>query len=297
MLFDDAYTLPKNAAGTVRYHRDGSTEDSDTVTAWSPVRTLKPGNLSRQSWDYKPTRSMIINAPSRINQGTMGNQFAVSLDDYLVDVPHAGNDYNDYRQLGEMRMRRHEYESKCFYGESSVRALRVGEWIALTGHREIDTHPPKEREFIVTRLDIDAENNLPKTIDEQVKRLFALNRWDETPYSNALQQASEERGMRYTNRFSCVRRGIPIVPEFDPRSDLPRPQLQSCNCGRSGQPRSALRRIWPSQGAFSQYQTGRPQPCTRCRCQRQRLGFRLGSCRQHLGQQSLGDNYPSPCGR
>lgn len=227
VLFDDAYTLPKNAAGTVRYHRDGSTEDSDTVTAWSPVRTLKPGNLSRQSWDYKPTRSMIINAPSRINQGTMGNQFAVSLDDYLVDVPHAGNDYNDYRQLGEMRMRRHEYESKCFYGESSVRALRVGEWIALTGHREIDTHPPKEREFIVTRLDIDAENNLPKTIDEQVKRLFALNRWDETPYSNALQQASEERGMRYTNRFSCVRRGIPIVPEFDPRSDLPRPQLQS----------------------------------------------------------------------
>jgi len=162
VLFDDAYTLPKNAAGTVRYHRDGSTEDSDTVTAWSPVRTLKPGNLSRQSWDYKPTRSMISNAPSRINQGTMGNQFAVSLDDYLVDVPHAGKDYNDYRQLGEMRMRRHEYESKYFYGESSVRALRVGEWIALTGHREIDTHPPKEREFIVTRLDIDAENNLPR---------------------------------------------------------------------------------------------------------------------------------------
>ena len=227
VLFDDAYTLPKNAAGTVRYHRDGSTEDSDTVTAWSPVRTLKPGNLSRQSWDHKQGRSMISNVPSRINQGMMGNQFGGSLDDYLVDVPHAGDDYNDYRQLGEMRMRRHEYESKCFYGESSVRALRVGEWIALTGHREIDTHPPKEREFIVTRLDIDAENNLPKTVDEQVKRLFALNRWDETPYSNALQQASEERGMRYTNRFSCVRRGIPIVPEFDPRSDLPRPQLQS----------------------------------------------------------------------
>ena len=227
VLFDDAYTLPKNAAGTVRYHRDGSTEDTDTVTAWSPVRILKPGSLSRQSWDYKPTGSMISNAPSRINQGTMGNQFAVSLDDYLVDVPHAGEDYNDYRQLGEMRMRRHEYESKCFYGESNVRALRVGEWIALAGHREIDTHPPKEREFIFTRLDIDAENNLPKTVDEQVKRLFALNRWDERPYSNALQQASEERGMRYTNRFSCVRRGIPIVPEFDPRSDLPRPQLQS----------------------------------------------------------------------
>jgi type VI secretion system secreted protein VgrG len=145
----------------------------------------------------------------------------------LIDVPHAGKDHDDYRQLGEMRMKRHEYESKCFYGEGSVRALCVGEWIALTGHHEIDTHPPKEREFIVTRLEVDAENNLPKTVDEQVRRLFTLNRWDERPASNALQQASEERGMRYTNRFSCVRRGIPIVPAFDPRADLPRPQLQS----------------------------------------------------------------------
>ena len=227
VLFDDAYALPQNAAGAVRYHRDGSTEDADTVTAWSPVRTLKPGNVARQSWDYKQARPMTSNAPSRIDQGTIGNQFAISLDDYLIDVPHAGKDHDDYRQLGEMRMKRHEYESKCFYGEGSVRALCVGEWIALTGHHEIDTHPPKEREFIVTRLEVDAENNLPKTVDEQVQRLFALNRWDERPYSNALQQASEERGMRYTNRFSCVRRGIPIVPAFDPRADLPRPQLQS----------------------------------------------------------------------
>lgn len=227
VLFDDAYALPQNAAGAVRYHRDGSTEDADTVTAWSPVRTLKPGNVARQSWDYKQARPMTSNAPSRIDQGTMGNQFAMSLDDYLVDVPHAGKDHDDYRQLGEMRMKRHEYESKCFYGEGSVRALCVGEWIALAGHHEIDTHPPKEREFIVTRLEVDAENNLPKTVDEQVQRLFALNRWDERPSSNALQQASEERGMRYTNRFSCVRRGIPIVPAFDPRADLPRPRLQS----------------------------------------------------------------------
>jgi type VI secretion system secreted protein VgrG len=76
-------------------------------------------------------------------------------------------------------------------------------------------------------LDVDAENNLPKTVNDRVQRLFALSRWDDPPSSNALQQASAERGMRYTNRFSCVRRGIPIVPAFDPRTDLPCPQLQS----------------------------------------------------------------------
>ena len=227
VLVDDAFTLPQNAAATVRYHRDDGTEASDTVMTWSAVRALKPGNVARQSWDYLQARPMTSATSSRIDQGTMGNQFAASLDDYLIDMPHAGEDGDDYRKLGELRMKRHEYESKCFYGEGSVRAMCVGEWFALTGHPEIDTHPENEREFIVTRLEVDAENNLPKAVDDQAQRLFALNRWDEGLCDNALRQASGERGMRYTNRFSCVRRGIPIVPAFDPRTDLPRPRLQS----------------------------------------------------------------------
>jgi type VI secretion system secreted protein VgrG len=227
VLFDDAYTLPQNAAGTVRYHRDDGTEQSDTIFAWSPVRKLMPGNVTRGSWDYMQGRSMTNSVPSRIDQGTTGNRFAFSLDDYLIDVPHAGDDGDDYRNLGELRMKRHEYESTCFYGEGSVRSLCVGQWIALRGHPDIDTHPAQEREFIVTRLEIDAENNLPKPLNDRIQRLFALNRWNDDTSSSALQQASEERGMRYTNRFACVRRGIPIVPAFDPRTDLPRPQLQS----------------------------------------------------------------------
>lgn len=226
-LFDDTLKLPQNAAGTVRYHRDDGTETSDSVFMWSPVRMLKPGNVMRQSWDYLQGRPMSSNAAAHMDQGTMGNRFSVSLDDYLVDVPHAGDDGDDYRELGELHMKRHEYDSKCFYGEGSVRALCVGEWMGLSGHPEIDLHPSKEREFIVTRLEINAENNLPKTLDERVQRLFALNRWKDTSSDNALQRANDERGMRYTNRFSCVRRSVPIVPAFDPRTDLPRPQLQS----------------------------------------------------------------------
>ena len=227
VLCDDAATLPQNSAGTVRYHQDSATERQDTITAWSPVRTLKPGSVMRQSWDYAQHRLMTSDACSRSDQGPLGNQFAMSLDDYQIDAPHAGDDGDDYRKLGELRMQRHEYESKCFYGEGSVRTLCVGQWIGLSGHPEIDTHPPQEREFNITRLEIDAENNLPKTINDQVQRLFALNRWEEGNASHALRRASEERGMRYTNRFSCVRRDIPIGPAFDPRTDLPQPKLQS----------------------------------------------------------------------
>jgi type VI secretion system secreted protein VgrG len=231
VLCDDAFTLPQNAAGTVRYHRDSGTEERDSVTAWSPVRVLKPGQVTRHSWDYLQARPLTSNVSALVDQGAMGSQFALSLDDYQVDMPHAGDDSGDYRTLGQLRMKRHEYESKCFYGEGSVRALCVGQWIGLAGHPEIDTHPAPEREFVITRLDIEADNNLPKALDDRIQRLFELSRWDHapsgSPLDSALKHASNERGMRYTNRFACVRRGIPIVPAFDPRSDLPRPQLQS----------------------------------------------------------------------
>jgi len=227
VLFDDVSKLPQNVAGIVRYHQDGSTEQRDTIIRWSAVRTLKPGNVARQSWDYMQGRMTSSSAPSCIDQGTTGSRFAATLDDYLVDMPHAGDDGDDYRSLGELRMKRHEYESKCFYGEGSVRTLCVGQWIGLAGHHEIEAHPDNEREFVITRLEVDAESNLPKAIDDQVRRLFALSRWDDVQPGNALREASNERGMRYTNRFSCVRRGIPIVPAFDPRADLPHPQLQS----------------------------------------------------------------------
>jgi type VI secretion system secreted protein VgrG len=226
VLFNDAYGLPKNSAGTVRYHQDDGPGTTDTITAWSPVRTLKPGSVTRYSWDYKG-RSATSNVASIADQGASGNRFSASLDEYLIDTPHAGDDGDDYRTLGDLRMKRHEYDSKCFYGEGDVRTFCVGTWFALRDHHEIDKHAAKEREFIVTWLQVDAENNLPKTIDEQVQRLFAMNRWSDHRTNNALRQASDERGMRYSNRFSCVRRGIPIVPEFDARKDLPHPQLQS----------------------------------------------------------------------
>ncbi|WUR11651.1 type VI secretion system Vgr family protein [[Empedobacter] haloabium] len=218
VLFDDAGTLPENVAGTVRFHRDDGTEQRDAITAWSAVRTLRPGAVTRQSWDYKQARMQDAGAVSCIDQGPMGNELAAGLDDYLVEAPHAGRDGGDYRALGELRMQRHEYQSKCFQGEGSVRTLRVGEWFALADHPEIDTHPPAQREFIVAELAIEAENNLPKQLDERVRRLFARGPWPE---------ASVLRATRYANRFRCVRRGTPIVPAFDPRADLPAPRLQS----------------------------------------------------------------------
>ncbi|WP_082565399.1 type VI secretion system Vgr family protein [Duganella sp. Root1480D1] len=225
VLFDDAMSLAENAAGAIRYHRDDGTEQRDTITAWHAVRRLTPGIVNRRSWDYAQAWSMGSQNLNEIDQGKLGNQFANGLDDYLVDVPHAGDNDADYRSLGTLRMQRHEYESKFFQGEGSDRNMCVGQWNRVTGHPELDTHPEEQREFVITELRVEAENNLPKAFEDRARRLFALNHWRND--SSGLEQASAERGVRYTNRFTCVRRGIPIVPHYDPRVDLPRTEAQS----------------------------------------------------------------------
>jgi type VI secretion system secreted protein VgrG len=227
ILFDDSMSLTENAAGAIRYHRDAGTEKRDSITSWQAVRTLTAGSVTRRSWDYAQAWSMGSADTSCNDQGALGNQFAASLDDYLMDVPHAGDDATDYRSLGTLRMQRKEYEAKFFRGEGGDRNTFVGQWRRIEGHPEIDSHPPEEREFVVTELRIEAENNLPKTLNDRVARLFALNRWNSGNDSDGLRDASTERGARFTNRFTCVRRGVPIVPAYDPRIDLPRTEAQS----------------------------------------------------------------------
>jgi type VI secretion system secreted protein VgrG len=222
VLFSGATnSLRQNAAGTVRYHREDATDGRDVITSLSAVRRLQPGRTTRYSWDYKnPGASQWMTASVRgaADQGSYGNELAATLDDYLIDIPHVGNDFEDHQRLGQLRMSRHEYESKCFQGEGCVRDFCAGEYFTLADHPEIDTHPPGERDFVLTEIALEASNNLPKDLIERGMRLITGGR----------QGADDaDRPGLVQARFTAVRRGVPIVPAFDPRVDLPHPQLQT----------------------------------------------------------------------
>lgn len=225
VIFDDVASLKQNSAGTVRFHRDASTEERDAVNAWSAVRTLQPGTVGLHSWDYKYpviNHQRDIRATTRADQGECGNEIAALLEDYRVMPPHAGDSFEDLDLLGWRMASRHLYDTKCFYGEGGVRDLAVGEWIGLQGHPQIDSHPQAEREFVITAQDIAARNNLPVTIGERVERLFDRNGWNAGKY--VVFAGEELRRNGYRTRFSCVRRGIPLVP---PAPVITRPAMQS----------------------------------------------------------------------
>lgn len=227
VLFDDPNQLAQNAAGSVRFHRDAATEQRDAITGWSAVRVVQPGSASLHSWNYKQPRVgdfMATRARSRADQGEHGNELAAALDDYQVAAPHLGDTANDLAELGDMQMARYEYAAKSFHGEGGVRDLAVGEWFSLRGHPEIDDHPEKEREFVITSQHIAAQNNLPVEISTRVERLFNRNGWNAGDYAVFASSDPASEPIRYKTRFACVRRGIRIVP---PRPVLPRPEVQS----------------------------------------------------------------------
>jgi type VI secretion system secreted protein VgrG len=229
VLFSDPQSLPRASAGSIRYHRSDATEERDTIVSWCAARRLQPGSITRHSWDYRNplgAQFMTTTARSMADQGRSGNELAATLDDYLVEMPHAGNDTEDHWRLGQVRMNRHEFETKCFHGEGTVRDLRAGEYFTLSGHPEIDTHPAGEREFAVVALRIEAESNLPADLSARVERLMGPYR-DGGALLAAGGRGSLLDSARVRVSFDAVRRGIPLVPAFDPRYDLPHPQLQS----------------------------------------------------------------------
>lgn len=224
-LFNRSDCLPQSGAAFIRYHRDNATEERDAITSWCAARTLQPGRVARFSWDYRMPWSddtMRTNATSRSRQGDNGNYLASHLDDHQVLAPHAGDDYDDLCRLGELAMSRHDYRTKCFHGEGTVRDLRVGEYFEFDGHPEIDTHAVRERQFVVTSLQFAISNNFSKDLTDRAESLFLRSRWMDTTVC-----LPTESGTRARLLFTVVRRDIRVIPSFDQRTDLPQAPMQS----------------------------------------------------------------------
>ncbi|MGE1004901.1 type VI secretion system Vgr family protein [Ralstonia pseudosolanacearum] len=219
---DNPMRLPQSPAGTqsptgtVPYHHGAAVKDSDSITLLAAARSLVPGGVRRASGDYKTGKMDVEEIDTIIDQGEAGNDLAKLLTDWVIDPPHAGNSRENYALLAKARILAHEHRAECVHGAGDVRNLVPGTWFAPSGHPEMDTREPEQRQHIVVTLRHRATNNFPKALGERAQSLFAASRWqvDALPLG-------EDGQSRYENTFVCVRRGVPLTPAFDPRIDFP----------------------------------------------------------------------------
>ena len=88
-----ARNLSQNDAESVLFHTGH--ERSDCIRSWHAVRTLSTGAMNRRSWDADQSGMREHDERSRHDQGPMGNQFASSMENNLVDPPQTGIDHVD----------------------------------------------------------------------------------------------------------------------------------------------------------------------------------------------------------
>lgn len=252
-----------DSLGPVRFQRADATEARDTVNTWEARRTLAPGAVARGSFDCKTVRRSDVSEPSALDQGEAGDALAHSLVDYAYDPPRAGAGAAHLAQLGRSRILAHEFAAKGWSGESVVRRFAHGRSFVLVGHAGVDRHPPAQREFILTRLELTAANGI--RLDPVLAHRLAQG-WREIP--------DEGGGLPfYRNRFECVRSDVPIVPLYDP-ARVPRPGLLSAIVvGESGrevdvdeQGRIAVRFLFARDEEHPRYGTsGTPRDSARVR--------------------------------
>jgi type VI secretion system secreted protein VgrG len=192
VLFDDASRLEANAQAAIRFHRADGTEGEDTITAWQAARQVVSGATTLHTWDYRPVTVLAGTQNGNLAQGANGDALSRTLEQYLPQAPYYGADTDELDRYARLRQQAADFAAKQFSGEGVARSLVPGTWFELRDHPIHDHDTPEDRQFIVTALHFTADNNLP-----------------------GQEAAGQDKPAQpYRNRFTAVRRGIPIVPAY-----------------------------------------------------------------------------------
>ncbi len=154
VIFDEKATLPGNPDTPLRYHRIDATETRDAFTQWKAVRAVAPNAVTVSAWDHASLAAAGGGATTALELGTVP---PLELHDgrgaqrYLTA--------NDAVAVAERQLAVFEAQAKQYEGVGSVRTLAPGQRFALSQHERYGQEAG-DRQYIVTRLEHEAANNL-----------------------------------------------------------------------------------------------------------------------------------------
>ncbi|MEC5387280.1 type VI secretion system tip protein TssI/VgrG [Uliginosibacterium sp. H3] len=228
LLFANNDALPEDQmsshalGGTgIRFHKAGSQETQDAVTAFGATRVLQAAVSTALSWGYKGKRSISASVPT---DHDFGSKNAPYLESYDVPGAYAFADSGAAERYVRLAREALEARNKQFAGSASVRSFRPG-------HRFVLSNSPLDNEALLRSESADAStanasrhfmllgvshagvNNLPKNLAEASSSLgdvaTAASSGNDASLAALLDQA-KKRG--YANHFSAQRVFVPWRP-------------------------------------------------------------------------------------
>lgn len=223
VLFADSSqpgAVPEDASsasdGGIRYHGVSSVEQRDSVQSLHARQRLHASLMTVLSSDYKARRSVSANSPSHVRYTKLPE-----LESYDVPGQYAYANSAQARRYVDLQMQGKEARGQLWSGRSTVRTLRAGTRMNVTGAplRQLGAAGA----FTVLRVSSVGINNLPPPAREALAELFG-------PLPELLEQAlcvvptefglaiTQARRTGYANCFEAIPAGAPWRPEL-PGSD------------------------------------------------------------------------------
>jgi Rhs element Vgr protein len=221
VLFADSSQLcavPEDASseadGGIRYHGVRPGERQDTVQALIAQRRLHATLGTVLSYDYKSKQIVAASSPSRLQSG----RNLPTLEAYDVPGQYAYANREQAQRYADLQMEAKEARAQLWRGRSTVRTLRAGTRLTVTG-------TPLQRlgeapEFSVLSVTSVGVNNLPPPAEHALAELFGpvpellqeIVRANEPDNLELVIAQARESG--YANCFEAVPADVPWRPRL-----------------------------------------------------------------------------------
>jgi type VI secretion system VgrG family protein len=156
---------PSIAAGGARFHGAHARERSDSVQSLAALRSVGASAVTLLSYDYKSKQAVAANSPSRLSNGSLP-----WLESFDTPGQYAYADSADARRYADLQMEAREARSQSWRGRSTLRTLRAGARLTVTGAPlgQLGAAAP----FTILRVTSVGVNNLPTRAQDALAELF-----------------------------------------------------------------------------------------------------------------------------
>ncbi|QWT46973.1 type VI secretion system Vgr family protein [Azospira inquinata] len=216
VAFDDPYAVPAAPLERVRFHRSDATEQEDGLSHWESQRQVVSSKVSLASFDYQPVTTLQGGDGSHVEQGKDGQAAGTTLEDYDPQSLYYAQDPDQLERYARLRQQAHDRSAKAFTGQGTVRGLLAGQWFRLDDHPALDGKGSDQREFVVTRQQFAARNNLPGELAQQLppSLLGQSALTSPTAGTSGAGSLSPTEAQPFQTHLTAQRRGLPLTPAY-----------------------------------------------------------------------------------